>query len=218
MNCFVITLIMSLFVLSAYVSGGVSEEKIPPLINAVLTSNYSVAEKIIQSNKQVDIKYGGSTALIFAVTPVCKLPFVKLLLQGGANPNSRQVDTNTTPLLEALATGNLECIDTLLVHDGDITLSDLNGTGAAYRAVESGSLELVERVASMGVDIDLSRNDGVSPLMYAARAGKKDIVRFLLENGSLECRRNSRGLTAKNFAELSKDSEIFRLFTINCDI
>ena len=215
MSRVVIILVVFLFVLNVH--AGNPDEKMPLLIEAIVKNNDSAAEMILRSEKQANIEYGGSSALMFAVTPHCKLSFVEALLQQGADPNYRQMDTKTTPLLESLVEGSWECVEAMLAYGGDITLIDANGTGAAYRAVESGNIELVKKIASMGVDVDLPRKDGVTPIMYAARAGKKGIVSFLLSKGSLECRRNSRGLTPGNLAELSRDNGTIKLFTTSCD-
>ena len=197
-------------------NAGEVDSGLSPLVSAIISDDYDAAKRILNSRKSESETFKGSPVLLFALNPSCKPNFTKLLLQNGANPNAREVGTETTPTLEALAQGNMKCIDLLIEHGGNVSLSDANGSGAAYKAVASGNLRAVELVASMGVDLDAPRADGTTSLMYAARAGEVDMVKYLLKSGADECRKNKHGMTPKGFVELSKNSDSIALFLKVC--
>jgi len=200
---------------SANAGGG--DFGLPPLVSAIISNNYDEAKRILNSRKSETEIFKGSPVLLFALNPSCKPNFTKLLLRNGADPNAREVGTETTPFLEALAQGNMKCIDLLIEHGGNFSLSDANGSGAAYKAVVSGNLRVVKLVASMGVDLDVPRMRGATALMYAALAGEVDIVQYLLDSGADECRKNKRGMTPKGFAKLSGNSDLIALFLKVCE-
>ena len=213
---FVLMFIFSCIGVSNANAGG-ADFNLSPLVSAIISDDYDAAKTILNSRKIESEIFNGSPVLLFAINPSCKPNFIKLLLQNGADPNAREVGTETTPILEALAQGNMECVGLLIEHGGNVSLIDANGSGAAYKAVASGNLTAVKLVASMGGDLDAPRTDGTTPLMYAARAGYIDIIKYLLKGGADECKKNKRGMTPKGFSELSKNSDLKALFLKVCE-
>lgn len=186
-------------------------EKAEIAVKKIKSNNFDSLSDDLKQGLNPDAKFNGTPVIFFAIVPKCNVEIVELLLLYGANPNLIQEGTNQTPLLEALAFGNVECVKSLIDAGGDIALSDINKLGAAYRSVESGNIEVLKLVRYLGANINLKGKDGSTPLMYAAGAGQEDMVIYLIENGALVCDKNLKGVSVLEFAKYSNNLRIIDL-------
>ena len=118
---------------------------------------------------------------------------MKLLLQHGADINSRFGYRNTTPLHEAARYNHVDAVRFLLdkaaktqVEQGDMTI--YLGHKAIKRAIKKGRKEIVRAFAEGGLDVtrvapDCTESDS-SSIVLAKMWGHDDIVMLLLELGA----------------------------------
>lgn len=127
---------------------------------------------------------------------------VKLLLDAGADPNTRD-DWRNDPLL--VAARNVEMATLLLEHGAD--LNARNGVG---ENVLSAILYYYDREAvadfllSKGLNIDDGAENGDTALMRAVQYGNAGAVRYLLSKGADRSVKNKAGLTALDLARQAK--------------
>ena len=109
------------------------------------------------------------------------VPTVQLLIESGADPNSRPY-YETPTLVKAIDKGNLEIVRKLLAHGAEV---DANATGhetALYTAVSKGKADLVQLLLHHDADPN-KRPSGQNPaLCVAVSKGYSDITNLLLND------------------------------------
>ncbi|KAJ6130423.1 ankyrin repeat protein [Penicillium capsulatum] len=118
---------------------------------------------------------------------------VKLLMEHGASPNSKNAD-NERPLILLCAMGidydkfsavHLEIIRMLLKYGADVNgHSRLNDSSALIEASRMRHLEVVKLLLQEGADIHTVDKHQRSALMLSAAEGRVDIARVLLSHGA----------------------------------
>lgn len=73
-------------------------------------------------------------------------------------------------------------------------------------AIGKGDVETVKQFIENGTKVNKKLN-GLTPLMHAARYNKVEIIEYLLQKGADRDIKDSQGLTALNYAELSNAYE-----------
>lgn len=109
-------------------------------------------------------------------------------------PQARQkaLDEN---LREAVDSGNIGKMETLLRAGADPNAIDASGRDAIIAAAWRGREMVVEFLIEKGVDIDTADLDGRTPLAWAAINGYVDIVEDLLAHGADPNARDDTGTT-----------------------
>ena len=124
-------------------------------------------------------------------------------------------ELKTTPLINAVENGNLDCVKVLLKYKagtegrGDFHLSDLFpypyfwlcGTPLCVAAAY-GNLEILSCLVENGADINAATNyvPGLTPLMFAVQESHIDAVNYLLDQGADVNLQQESGYTALHFA------------------
>lgn len=110
---------------------------------------------------------------------------MKLLLEGGANPQLTQADLTTVAMIAAGGGGQR-------VYPGSASVST--------PATEEDSLAALKLVAEAGVDLDAFNMNGDTALHRAAARGADSIVAYLVERGVRLDTQDRRGRTALDVA------------------
>ncbi|KAK7590247.1 hypothetical protein V9T40_001860 [Parthenolecanium corni] len=164
----------------------------------------------------LDDDNGESTYLQYS----CKFglePFVRVLLDLGADPNKTSPNERRTPLMIAASAGYYNIVQKLVETgnidydpvDGNTALhSVLNGIMTCHREVDGPSAEiggsgkrdfykclhyLLNNVSSSQLDLNLPDKKGNTVLHYAFKADDREIIRLLLENGAYIGHKNFNG-------------------------
>lgn len=98
-----------------------------------------------------------------------------------------------TPLLNAIAFGNLELVRFLLKHDADPNVKVDDGYTCLLTAIESDadeSTQIVTELIRAGADIHVAGTNGWTPLHMAAARGQVEKAAFLIDAGADVNRRN----------------------------
>lgn len=122
----------------------------------------------------------------------------QLLLEQGADPNARCVETLADDLTEAWNSplhlacyaGHEEIAKSLLDHGADINAQNANGNTPLHQAASydgvSGSLEICRLLVQRGADVNIRNNRGWTPLHTAVLYEAKEIQELLRKNGGEE--------------------------------
>ena len=123
---------------------------------------------------------------------------VKLLLDGGADPETADSFGNTPLLLATIS--HEEGVIKLLLDAGVSPDPDGAILTPLYWAASDGKTELVEMLLDAGADPNLTRWSVDSQIHNAAKKGHKDVVKLLLEAGAEPDLTNSEGETPLHYA------------------
>ena len=109
---------------------------------------------------------------------------VQTLLEYHANPNLCN-DVLQSPLIHAVRSSSLPCLDLLLEAGADPTHVDSRQFNALYYAVmHHADLKLVHRLIAAGTEVNRQGCQGVTPVHYTILEDQDQLARVLLDNGA----------------------------------
>jgi ankyrin repeat protein len=198
-----------------------------PLLTATQNKHYVAASFLLDRGANPNIpNKGGWTPLYLAADnrnieggdyPVRKpdmdhLEFIKKLLDKGANPNARAIDSTetrtiftmqwlyedgATPFLRAAQSGDVKLMKLLLEFGADPLITTKNGDtalmvaagigwveGVTFEWSEKESLEAVKMCLELGIDVNAADGDGRNALHGAAHKGRNAVVQLLVDHGA----------------------------------
>ena len=137
-----------------------------------------------------------------------RIGIVRLLLKDGADVNVGN-NEGVTPLMDAVAVGNLKMLSVLLGKNAgppvDVNVEDKSGTTAFRLAVIHGSgdalgVAMANKLIQAGADVNQKDRDGQTALIDTAAGGSVAMLRFLLEHGAKVGIKNAEGFDAWDVA------------------
>ena len=156
-----------------------------PLVEAVARMDVNAVTKLLAAGADANVRNTADTPVLFTAVSGGSAPIVKALLAKQADPNVRDIDTDSTPLLEAI--GRADLVQLLLTAGADIN--------AARR---KGDLLI-----------------GITPLMLAVLDQDENMVQFFLDKGADIKAKTPSGDTAlaiaKGFSESENRNRLIRM-------
>lgn len=165
---------------------------IPPsdLINAIFQGNEEAAKKFLPLTQDINARKSGLTALEIAIAQD-NLPMVKMLIEAGANVNTKN-ETGETPLLIAdhKLSKNLPMVRYLLEHGANVNAVNKRGQNLAMRSAslptmhgspESELLETLEMALEFETDLTIKDKEGNTLADYIKRKDSKDFEAVYLQ-------------------------------------
>lgn len=172
--------------------------------------NLDVLKALIGCGADLDAPaHDESTALMVACERG-RPDIVRLLVESGAGVNHQDRWGNTA-IMRTITPGGrgskkriLECVQTLLDHNADINLTDMEGETAVFMAMKEYNDWFFDFLAKSGANIELPNKNGSNLLQYAAIRNDLDACMKLVSLGANVNARNGVGYTALHFAVLQK--------------
>ncbi|HEX5418822.1 MAG TPA: ankyrin repeat domain-containing protein [Gammaproteobacteria bacterium] len=198
-----------------------------PLLAATQNRNYQMGKFLIEHGANVNLaNKGGWTPLYLATdnrnleggdypTPTAdmdSLAYIKLLLDAGANPNARMIESTetrtvftnqwldeegATAFLRASQSGDLVLMKLLLKHGADPHINTQLGVtpldvaagigwveGITFEWSRAETVEAVKLLLSLGIDPNHQADTGRVALHGAAHKGATEVVRILVAAGA----------------------------------
>ncbi|VUZ55587.1 unnamed protein product [Hymenolepis diminuta] len=106
-----------------------------------------------------------------------------LLIENGANVNTKIGDNNSNLLILAASLSNSEMMELLLDNGATMHAADSDGDFAIHYCAADGYLEGVELLMSRKCLAHIGNKNMFTPMMYAAGNGNLEVVRYFLEHG-----------------------------------
>jgi Ankyrin repeats (3 copies)/Ankyrin repeats (many copies) len=159
---------------------GTVETETVPLVKAVARNDLKAVAALLAKGADANVKNSVEIPVLVMAIRRGSAPIVDALLKNRADPNVRDVDTDMTPLMEALGRPDI-----------------------AKRLLNAGAL--VNAASRKEGDLLM----GMTPLMLAALDGDANLVQLLLDGGADVNAKAPNGDTALSLARL-QDSENHR--------
>uniref|UniRef100_H2Y6N6 Uncharacterized protein n=1 Tax=Ciona savignyi TaxID=51511 RepID=H2Y6N6_CIOSA len=144
--------------------------------------------------------------------PTCQLSTIHVLLESGADINSRDEEGNT-PLIKAILLKNKELIIYLLFNKADVTVKDDDmGMTCFHHAAKEGYIEGCHLLMSYGrAKVNTVDDGGWTPIVWAAEHKQTETARYLLFYGANVKIIDNEGNTCLQWAALSGNLEILKM-------
>ncbi|MFI5460653.1 MAG: ankyrin repeat domain-containing protein [Isosphaerales bacterium] len=155
------------------------EPETVPLVRAVASNDLKAVTALLAKRANANVKNSVEVPVLVIAIRCGSAPMVEALLKNRADPNVRDVDSDSTPLWEAL---DLEAADRTEI------VKSLLAAGADVNAASRKEEDLLE---------------GVTPLMIAAAGGSEDLVQLFLDKGADVNAKTPSGITALWMAKSS---------------
>lgn len=160
-------------------------EEVSPFCKAIILKQYNIVNTMIEQHTNTNTTENcyEKTPLVWAVTKN-DMRMIQLLISKGADVNLFGND-EVTPLIQAVADGNLQIIDYLLNNEfnkADINFEKRNFT-PLIAAVSNGYLNVVSYLVEHGANVNYQiKNNDLTALMFAVDNGDLEIAKYLVEN------------------------------------
>jgi ankyrin repeat protein len=214
---------------------------VSPLHLGVMNANWDLAKRLIEAGADVDqwdiygeaplftavgqrSRHDGGRASIDPQNETDGLTIVRMLLEGGANPDMQlffrpanvRGSTNTrgsAPLIRAATNNDLEVVQLLLERGADATVYMADRQTPIHavlagRAAEKDALELIRVLHEAGTDVNvvalvnhIEEVRGGSALHYAVRKRYKEVIKLLASYGIDMNLKDQDGLTALDYTQ-----------------
>ena len=138
---------------------------------------------------------------------------VKLLLEKGAELETKDDICGQTPLLWATRNGNEAVVKLLLEKGAELDAKDRNSQTPLSWAAQNGHEAVVKLLLEKGAGLETKDNMyGQTPLLWATRNGSEAVVKLLLEKGAeLETKDNICGQTPLSWAAWNGHEAVVKL-------
>ena len=120
-----------------------------------------------------------------AITGGGGAPFVRLLLDKGADVNAANKD-GSTAISHTAAQGNSEALALLLDKGADVNATDKDGTTLLMDAARHGQAEIAKLLLEHGADANKANKNGDTALQMAEKQNHPEIADMLRAAGQLE--------------------------------
>src|SRR6266403_1156399 len=189
-----------------------------PLYHASWCGFRGLVERLLISHSP-DIKSRGGThsTPLHAATVKGHVEVASLLLERGADPNSRD-DLGRVPLHGVSQGGQLVTEQTslrvarFLVNSGaDVDVADDNSLTPLHAAAQGGFRDIAELLLESGARLDAPEKDQKTALHLACGNGRLEVSRFLIERGSDLKSRDNEGFIPLHSASRYGHLEVARL-------
>lgn len=170
--------------------------EVTDIFAAIIDDDLSKISEIIASGVNINQKHLHTklTPLIQAIN-LLRIEVIKLLIELGADVHLYQY-IQTTPLGLATSLGNIEIVKLLLQAGANPDIGGIDDP-PLHRAVLIERVDIIQTLMEAGANPNHLNASNFTPLMVAANNGKFEIVKLLVETGSVYINaRNEEGETA----------------------
>lgn len=120
----------------------------------------------------------------------------------GAVPDSR-----LSPLVEAIASGDLRRVQSLVAEGARVNDQTPAGVTALTTAAGLGRVDIARFLIEKGADVNVKSPSGFTALMSAALNGQTTMVKLLIDSGADVKQADSSGRTALTYAGQNKHNQ-----------
>ena len=155
------------------------DEGFTALMRAAYGGHIRTVCELTKTGVDVNALYGRATVLTLTAREGFEI-CMKELIKAGADVNKPD-GTGMTPLMHAVANGQVKCVQTLIAAEANV--KDKNKRGSTALAFCRDG-EILEALLQAGADVNKSDNGGHTPLIEAAGHAEPNYLKKLLQAGA----------------------------------
>jgi hypothetical protein len=140
------------------------------MVNAVKNGDANALERLVRSNKDVDVREDDSQPVICIASEKDDTECLELLIDARADVNLAGED-NATALLYASVNDHPRCVEALITAKANVNATKSSGATAIFTACAKGNVDCLRLLISAGANAAVGNNDGFSPLHTARERG-----------------------------------------------
>lgn len=149
------------------------------LHHAAGNGHVELVKLLLSKGVDVDLQSEAGTPLMWAAG-FGQEKVVKVLLEHHANVHAQTKDENNVcPLVSAVATDSLPCVELLAKAGADVNVRTGDATPLLI-AAHNGSAGVINCLLQAGADPNAAEEDGTKPIQVAAASGSREAVEALL--------------------------------------
>jgi ankyrin repeat protein len=133
-------------------------------------------------------------------------------LESGTSVNSTD-RRGWTPLMYAIAKGDLTFARALVVRHADVNAQNSDGVTALLIAVRDHRLPEAEMLIANGAKVEIAEDEGRTALITAAMQSDLAMCKLLLDHGAGPSHRDQTGKTALDYAREERNPEVVALLS-----
>lgn len=178
--------------------------------------DYSIFRMLVDSGANLNVRYEKGRTILYQAIDKGKINAVKILLENGAEVNSRD-DNGITPLIFSFIDDNrYDIIEELIDYGAEIEAEDdKERTALSYAASYDEEIEKFDLLFKNGADINKSDKQGRTPLFYAVKENDLLVIRYLIEKGAIVNLTDGYGRTPLFYAVKYREDPVFTSVLIN---
>ena len=179
-----------------------------PYLWAVISGQYRATEMLLSLGVDVNSASTHRKSALTWAANMGRSEIAELLVAKGADVMLMTRNTQSVPLEEAAASGDLSTVQLLLQSGADLNYRDRDGWSAIHWAAEEGYYEVVSLLLKHGANTNGISSYGTSPLHCAANGGHNEIVNELLQYGANPLMATAHGWTPLHHAAFMGHSHV----------
>ena len=185
-------------------SSAITKKGTTALMAAALRGYAAVCQSLLEEGADVDaVNDQNQTALSFAASQGYRDVVFVLLDHGPSNCLNMQDTGGRTPLLHAISSGHVGCVQRLLESRCSTNVVDAHGRTPLLVAASAGNISLCRMLVQHGANVNATSEGGanVTPLMASIENEHVDCAYMLMDELHADIhQRNSQGACALTYA------------------
>ena len=139
---------------------------------------------VVELLREHGARYGAPATALRDAAAEGDIEQVKLLIESGADANTRVDNWPSTPLIAAADKGHKEIVELLIKEGVDVDARGNDNATALHHAARGGHTEVAELLLAKGANTEIRGKWGATPLLWAAYNGQTAITELLIERGA----------------------------------
>jgi len=190
----------------------VNDDGKPAIILAVELQRRRIAEMMLRTNINCDVRDETGTSLLMWVCKSVNLDLFANIINNGVVINDANED-GMTPYMFAAQSGYIDAVMALIKAGAYVNAQNKDGNTALMLALKNQTESVIRVLRDNKSLLDFKNKLGETPLIIASDKGLVESISLLLENGADKTLKDNKGRTALSIAQEKGYKKIIELLT-----
>ncbi len=173
-----------------------------PISLACTNGNAAMVEKLLEEGANANVATSSGETPLMRCARTGNAEAVKALLDEGADVKAKDIETEQTALMWAVAQKHAGAAQALIAAGADVNARSKGGFTPLMFAARVGDVDSAGILVDAGAKVDEVGPAGMTPLVLAAAGGQETVAIFLLDKGANANARDEYGATALHYSTI----------------